>query len=451
MATYTPHSPKDVEKMLQAIGVSSVDELFTDIPEPLRYQGNMNLPKGISEYEAYELLRRLSEKNWQGVSFLGCGSYDHIIPAAVGSLMAHPAFVTAYTPYQAETSQGLLQAIFEFQTYITQLTGLEVSNASLYDGSTAAAEAVSIALQSKRKGNTILVSDGVHPHTREVLKSYYGESYKIESIPLKEDATDIGALQTALESSGTSDLNVAGVLIQSPNIFGTIEELDGVADMVHSSGALFILSVNPITLGTLVSPGELGADIAVGDTQPLGLPSCFGGPTVGFIGATQKLLRKIPGRIVGETKDSQGKRSYVLTLQAREQHIKRNRATSNICSNQALAAIGSTIYLSLVGYGGLQEVGALCMEKARYLREGLKEISGVKLFQQGHFFHEFTIEVENPEGFLEHLRRGGIFGGVHLGVFSPKWKNLITLAVTEKRTQAELDRYIELAKEAVDA
>ncbi len=447
MATYIPHSPQDKERMLQAIGVSSIDELFADIPKSLQYHGDMNLPAGVSEYEAETRLQELAERNRRGVSFLGCGSYDHIIPAAVPALMSHPAFVTAYTPYQAEISQGLLQAIFEFQTYITQLTGLDVSNASLYDGATAAAEAVSIALQTKKKGNTILVSEGVHPHTREVINTYYGSDYTIEVVPLVHGATDKKSLELSLGA------HVAGVLLQTPNFLGTVEDLTEVADLIHSHGALCMLSVNPMTLGTLASPAELGADIAVGDTQPFGLASCFGGPSVGFIAATQKLLRKIPGRIVGETKDTEGKRSFVLTLQAREQHIKRNRATSNICSNQALAAIGTTIYLSLVGFKGLQDAGNLCMQKARYLRNELAAIDKITLpfdnAQGGSFFHEFIFQVPNAQSFLQHLQQGGIFAGVHVGAFSKKWNNLIAVAVTEKRTKVEMDRYIALAKEAL--
>ncbi len=443
MATYIPHSPKDIERMLQAIGVSSLDDLFVDIPEHLRYQGDLDIPKGASEFEVQETLRTLSEKNISGTSFLGCGSYDHIIPAAVPSLMSHPAFVSAYTPYQAETSQGLLQAIFEFQTFITQLTGMDVSNASLYDGHTAAAEAVSIALQTNKKRNTILVSQAVHPHTIELLNTYYGTDYCIELVPLSGDSTDLTALEQALGD------HVAGVLFQTPNFFGTLEQLQGVADLVHSHGALCILSVNPITLGLSASPGELGMDIAVGDTQPFGLPSCFGGPSVGFIGATKKFLRKLPGRIVGETKDTEGRRSFVLTLQAREQHIKRNRATSNICSNQALAAIGTTVYLSLVGLAGLQEVGNLCMQKARYLRNELAQIPGISLPQGEHFFHEFIIEVEDPKQLLQHLQAGGIWGGVHLGAFRDDWNRYIAISVTEKRTKDEMDAYVSLVKEVL--
>ncbi len=445
MAHYIPHNPKDVQKMLQAIGVSSLDELFSDIPEDIRLSGELNIPLGVSEYEAQEKLRKLAEANTLGTSFLGCGSYDHIIPAAVPTIVQHPAFVTAYTPYQAEISQGLLQAIFEYQTYITQLTGLDVSNASLYDGHTAAAEAVSIAFQSKKKGKTILVSQGVHPYTIDVLKTYYGEDYSVKMIPLQGTDTNWSTLDTLLDD------DVVGVLAQSPNFLGTIEDLDGVADKVHDKKGLFILSTNPMTLGVLATPADWGADIAVGDTQPFGLAPCFGGPSVGFIAATQKLLRKIPGRIVGETVDTENRRSFVLTLQAREQHIKRNRATSNICSNQALAAIASTAYLGIVGYKGLQEVGEQSMSKARYLRDGLMQIDGISAPQGSEFFHEFIIEVAKPKQFLSFLQERGIFGGVHLGEFSSDWSSYIAVAVTEKRSKSDLDQYTALAKEAIHA
>lgn len=445
MAHYIPHNPADVKKMLQAIGVSSLDELFTDIPGDIRLSGDLNIPLGISEYEAQERLRKLAEKNMLGTSFLGCGSYDHIIPAAVPTIVNHPAFVTAYTPYQAEMSQGLLQAIFEYQTYITQLTGLEVSNASLYDGHTAAAEAASIAFQSKKKGKTLLVSQGVHPYTIDVLQTYYGEDYSVKIIPLKGTATDWNSLNTLLDD------DVVGVLAQSPNFLGTIEDFTGVADKVHDKKGLFMISVNPMTLGVLATPADWGADIAVGDTQPFGLAPCFGGPSVGFIAATQKLLRKIPGRIVGETVDTENRRSFVLTLQAREQHIKRSRATSNICSNQALAAIATTAYLGIVGFKGLQEVGDQSMSKARYLRDNLMKIDGIEAPQGSEFFHEFIIEVAHPERFLNFLQEQGVFGGVHLGVFSSEWANYIAVAVTEKRSKSDLDQYVALAKEAVHA
>ncbi len=444
---YIPHTEEDVKSMLQAVGVDSVEELFSDIPESVFLRKPLDVPEGVSEHEAAEFMKRLAEKNIRRTSFLGCGIYDHIVPAAVQQVASTPGFVTAYTPYQAEMSQGLLQAIFEFQTMICQLTGLDVSNASLYDGHTAAAEAAAIALQVRRKAHTILVSEGVHPFTRSVLASYYRDSdITIRTIPVEGGITRIQRLRELI------DEDTAAVILQTPNLFGILEDFTGFAEAVHEHKALCVISSNPMTLGLCRNQGSWGADIAVGDTQPFGLPASFGGPTVGYMAASQKLLRKMPGRIAGETVDAEGKRAFVLTLQAREQHIKRERATSNICSNQALAAIISTAYLAVTGPGGLQEAGSQCVSKAHYLYDKLKEIPAVRPFSDAPFFHEFTLDMgsgSQAKSFLREMSSRGIFAGVHLGDLDASCEGLVAVAVTEKRTRQQLDDYAARAQEVL--
>ncbi len=444
---YLPHTPEDVNQMLQSIGVEHVDDLFSDIPRPLRLKGSLGIPEGVSEYEALELMKRTAGMNLRLTSFLGCGIYDHIIPAAVGQVTANPAFSTSYTPYQAEMSQGMLQAIFEFQTLICRLTGLDVSNASLYDGHTAAAEAAAIALQVRRKADVILVSQGVHPFTRAVLETYYRDSgITIQTIPLKQGATDVQEMQRMLDSQ------TAAVILQTPNSMGVLEDFTGFSDEIHEHKALCVISSNPMSLGVCTSQGEWGADIAIGDTQCFGLTQSFGGPTAGYIAARQSLLRKLPGRIVGETVDTEGKRAFVLTLQAREQHIKRERATSNICSNQALAALATSAYLACVGPEGLTEVGRLCMQKARYLHNRLKAIPDIKMAFTKPFFHEFCLKFassDEAEQVLSLMRDRGYFAGVHLGKLDEAFNGLVALAVTEKRTRAELDGYADAMQEVL--
>ncbi len=444
---YIPHTQQDISVMLKAVGVSSVDQLFSDIPESVRLQGSLAVPQGVSEYEALKFMQGLSEMNIRCTSFLGCGIYDHIIPSAVKQVLSTPAFLTSYTPYQPEISQGLLQGIFEFQTMICRLTGMQVSNASLYDGHTAAAEAAAIALQAKRKAGTILVSAGVHPFTRKVLETHYrGSGIKIETVELHQGRTRLEDVKDLLSS------DAAALIVQTPNILGVLEDLDGFAEAVHEKKALFIVSSNPMTLGVCRNQASWGADIAIGDTQCFGLPQSFGGPTVGYIAAVEKLLRKMPGRIAGETKDAQGRRAFVLTLQAREQHIKRERATSNICSNQALAAFGTASYLALAGPEGLREAGVQCMSKAHYLYEKLGEIPGLHPVVEAPFFHEFAFYLASPEKakeYLDRMYRRGIFAGVHLGEMDSRFDGIVVSAVTEKRTREEMDRYAECTREVL--
>lgn len=446
-----PYSvPTDEEKrqMLSSLGVDSIDQLFADVPNHLYLDTNVSIPEGVSEYEALSYLEEVSNLNLRGTSYLGCGSYDRIIPSAVKHLSSLPTFLTAYTPYQPEISQGTLQAIFEFQSIICELTGMDVSNASLYDGHTAASEAVIIAKGSKRKGNVLLVSSTVHPSTVEVVRTHVsGSDIVIKMVGQKDGVVDTQELTSSIDDE------VFGVLLQSPNVYGYAEDYSGVADAVHQKKAKLIISSDPIALGMIKPQAEWGADIAIGDLQSCGLASCFGGPSTGYIATEEKLLRKLPGRIVGQTVDSKGRRAFVLTLQAREQHIKRERATSNICSNQAHAALTNAIYVSLLGYEGLQEVARQSMSKAHYLYEQLVGLEGVKPYSSQPFLYEFTVDLGSAKRldmFLSHMRQKGIFAGVRLSRICPDvCDSLLTVAVTEKRTRTELDRYITAAKEVL--
>ena len=446
MYPYLPHTDEEIQQMLSDIGVDSIDELFADIPEKIRYKGELNLPKSQSELEVYTRLQALADKNQHAVSFLGAGIYDHLIPSTVGAIMGRTEFYTSYTPYQAEISQGVLQAVFEFQTMMCELTSLEVSNASLYDGHTAASEACALAINSTRKTDTILYSSTIHPYTKQVLETFFEDlDVNLVQLPEKDGVLDTSSIKGQLTDS------VAALLVQSPNIYGILEDYSGVAEVLHENKSLFIVSSNPMSLGALKSQGEWGADIAIGDTQPFGLPAYYGGPSVGYIAATEKVLRKMPGRIVGQTEDEEGKRAFVLTLQAREQHIKRERATSNICSNQALAALGTTVYLATVGKEGFKELSVQNMQKAHYLAEKLQEEAGIELVADKPFFNEFTLKLPKPAvEVAAAMEKDGIFGGVALNELDASLPdNLLTVAVTEKRTADEMDRYVQSIKGAL--
>ncbi len=439
MFPYLPQTEGDIKEMLKVIGVEKVDDLFSDIPDDIVRKEPLDLPPGVSEYEVYKEMNRLAGKNKSGVSFLGCGSYDHLIPSVVKHVLQQPAFYTAYTPYQGEISQGVLQSIFEFQTHICELTGLDVSNASLYDGHTAASEAITMALNTRKKADTILVSETVHPHTLEVAKTFFSDiPVKFKTIKAEGYVTSLDALKAELDGS------VAAVLVQTPNFFGYMEDLTGFADAVHENKSLFIVSSNPMSLAVVKSQAEWGADIAIGDTQVFGLPRYFGGPSVGYMAATSKLLRKMPGRIVGQTVDRDGDTAYVLTLQAREQHIKRERATSNICSNQALAALSSAVYLSTVGWEGLKTAAGQSIQKAHYLYGRLTGELGLKPLSDNDFLYEFTLLIPDAERVLAELRKEGIFGGVSLAQFYPDLTDAVAIAVTEKRSKEEMDRFVDL-------
>ncbi len=449
MVPYIPHTDADRERMLKAVGVVSLDELFTEIPQDIQLHGPLSLESPMAEEEVLRHMKHLASMNRVGVSFLGMGSYDRIIPSVVSELSSLPSFVTAYTPYQPEISQGILQAIFEYQSIICELTGLDVANASLYDGHSAAAEAAAMMVSAKRKCNVVLVSETVHPYTLQVLDTWaLGTPNEIRIIPECNRTTDIATLASLL------DEHVAGVVVQSPNRYGFLEDYSSLADIVHENGSLLTISSDPLSLALQKSQAEWGADIAIGDTQPLGIPMAFGGPSCGYMAVRTHLMRKIPGRIVGETVDSKGKRAFVLTLQAREQHIKRERATSNICSNQALAALTTTIHVSVLGFEGMREAARQSWDKAHYLAEKLSMIPSVVMGGTAPFWTEFPLvfdTVERMEAVLESLADQGIHGGVRLGLLSGKVADASTLvvAVTEKRTKEELDAYVAIVREVL--
>ncbi len=450
MFPYLPHTQEEIDAMLRSLGHPDLESLFSDIPDDLKLKGPLRLPDGLAEYDVLREGRRMAESNLSGaLSFMGCGSYDHVIPQTVKHLLARSEFYTAYTPYQAEIAQGMLQSIFEFQTMICELTGLDVSNASLYDGATAAVEAAVMAVNSSpNDGDTILYSATLHPFTREVLHSHFANTkVKLLEVGEKDGVVDREDLLRKLGSGA----GVAGVICQSPNWYGCVEDYEGFADAIHEKEALFIVSSNPLSLGLLKSQGEWGADIGIGDTQPLGLPQSFGGPSVGYIGAREKLLRKMPGRIVGQSIDVDGKRAFLLTLQAREQHIKRQRATSNICSNQALFALASSIYLATVGKEGLREVCAINMENARHLRNLLTAIPKVRACHEKPFFNEFVVELPmDAETVCARALEQGILAGVPLcRVDARADKHKLLVAVTEKRTATEMERFEKVLREVI--
>jgi glycine dehydrogenase subunit 1 len=433
---YCPHTPEEIKEMLSAIGVATVEDLFAPIPDELRAK-TFNLPAGMSEFETYGRMRSIAGENTQAIThFIGGGFYDHIIPSVVDHLSGRAEFYTAYTPYQPECSQGTLQALFEYQTAICRLTGLDVSNASLYDGGTACAEAAMMALRVTGR-NKIVVDGCVSPFSRQVLKTYL---FNLD-VEVVEIAPLDGLLNRA-ELNKVLDDSVAAVLVQNPNFFGCIEDFTALAAQVHAKGALLIGSVYPISLGILKSPGETGIDIAVGDGQSLGNPLSFGGPSFGFIAAKKAFIRNLPGRIVGETVDRNGKRGYVLTLQAREQHIKRHKATSNICSNQGLYALRGLIFLSSIGKEGLADLARLNRDKAEYAKAQLTGIPGVTVLQSAPTFNEFTISLpKTADGVVTALLAQGIAAGVPLGQYYEGSENCLVVTVTEKRTKKEIDMF----------
>jgi glycine dehydrogenase subunit 1 len=434
---YLPMTDPDRTDMLAAVGVNSVEELFTEIPDTIRLQGDMNLPAPMAESTLVRHMRQLAGQNIAAdmyPSFLGAGVYDHHIPSVVGHVISRPEFYTAYTPYQPEISQGELQAIFEFQTMIAELTGMDVANSSMYDGPTALMEAANLAFGvTKRK--KIVISRTVHPEAREILAtSARGLGLEIVEIPYLNGITDLHELQA------TVDQETAAVIIQSPNFFGHLEDLSAVEPIAHGSKGLFIVSSNPLSLGLLKPPGQYGADIVVGDAQPLGISASFGGPHCGFFATTKALMRRIPGRIVGETVDEDGKRGFVLTLQAREQHIRRDKATSNICSNQALNALAAAVYLSAMGREGMREVASQNSHKAHYARKELSKIAGVELVFTTPFFNEFVVKLNQPIAKVNQvLLQHGLIGGYDLGLTYPELTEHMLIAVTEERTKEEID------------
>ena len=433
---YLPMTEEDKKAMLETIGVSSVDELFSDIPEKVRFKGEYNIKAAKSETALMKELFNMASRNAdlkRNVSFLGAGVYDHYMPVIVDHVISRSEFYTAYTPYQPEISQGELQAIFEFQTMICELTGMDVANSSMYDGGTALAEAAMLSAgHTKRK--KILVSGAVHPESKEVLKTYAkGQYLEVIEVPVDNGVTDIEALK------GLANEEIAAVIVQYPNFFGRIEPLKELEEIVHANKSLFVVSSNPLSLGVLTPPGKFGADIVIGDAQPFGIPTAFGGPHCGYFAVTTKLMRKVPGRLVGQTKDDQGRRGFVLTLQAREQHIRRDKATSNICSNQALNALAASVAMTALGKKGVREMAAANLQKAHYAKNAFKD-AGFEIVYEGHSFNEFVVKLNKPvKEINQKLLQKEIIGGYDLGRDYPELANHMLVAVTEQRSQDEID------------
>lgn len=432
---FIPHTPDDIGKMMEKVGISSLDQLYSDIPAEVILQRDYMIPSEMSEVELRKHFDELAAKNRKLTVFAGGGVYDHYSPSVVPHLLARSEFYTAYTPYQPEISQGTLQYIFEYQSIICELTGMEVSNASMYDGATATAESMFMMIASAKKKNRILIASTLRDNVADVVKTYASfRGIEISVIPEENGVTDLESLKAELDKG-----NVAGVILPMPNKYGIIEDFSGVAEMVATAKAQWTIHADLSTLAVLKTPAEWGADIACGDGQTLGMPMQFGGPYVGFIATNKGNLRKIPGRVVGATKDADGKRAFVLTLQAREQHIRREKATSNICSNQSLMALYATIYVALMGKKGMKEVNRLSCDGAHYLCErlvatGLFEVA----FEGKPFLKEFTLKTRiDVEGLEKYLAQNGFMGGVSLG------DGLVAFAVTEKRTKEEIDKFVE--------
>ncbi len=440
MARYIGNTNEDREQMLHEIGCDSIESLFSAVPDSVRLKDALNIPNAQSEPELVKNIKTLSNKNLNlddYTCFLGAGAYDHYIPAAIDQLILRQEFYTAYTPYQPEISQGTLQVIFEYQTMISELTGLPVVNASMYDGATAMTEAAIMACESTKR-TEILISAVVHPESRRVLNTYAQfRNMSIVELDYKDGKSDIEDLKNKVNK------NTAAVIIQSPNFFGIIEDIASVKDIIHDNKSLLIVSADPLSLALLKSPGELGADIAVGEGQSLGNSLSFGGPYLGYMAVTEKLMRKMPGRIVGETVDKDGNRGFVLTLQTREQHIRREKATSNICSNQALNALIATIYLTIMGKEGLREAADLCLKKAHYAYSELIKTGKFSPVFNGPFFKEFVVKSNVPVKELnDRLLESKIIGGYEIEKNYPELENGWLVAVTEKRTKEEIDKLV---------
>jgi len=437
---YIPNTPEDQRAMLDAIGVESIDDLFAMIPSELRLQGQLDLPPAMGEMDLAAYMNRLASENTVAEAcacFLGGGSYDHFIPALVDTVASRGEFYTAYTPYQAEASQGTLQAIFEYQTLITQLTGMDVSNASLYDGGTAAVDAVLMAMSATRRSGRVVTSRSVHPEYRQIMATY------LANLDTQLHVVDTPEGTTAAESLAAEvDSQTACVLVQHPNFFGCLEDVETLAGIAHAAGALLIVAAGPISLGLLKRPGDYGADIVVAEGQPLGNGLGYGGPYLGIMACGERFVRRMPGRLVGQTTDRRGRRCWVLTMQTREQHIRREKATSNICTNQGLMALRAAVYLAAMGPAGMRAVAELCLEKAHYAAEQLAGADSLELAFEAPFFNEFVVRL--ADGRVEHrlkaARQQGILAGVPLGRWYPELADCLLIAVTEKRTKEEIDR-----------
>ncbi|HDK4498294.1 TPA: aminomethyl-transferring glycine dehydrogenase subunit GcvPA [Staphylococcus aureus] len=444
---YIPLTEKDKQEMLQTIGAKSIGELFGDVPSDILLNRDLNIAEGEAETTLLRRLNRIASKNITKethTSFLGAGVYDHFAPSVVDAMISRSEFYTAYTPYQPEISQGELQAIFEFQTLICELTDMDVANSSMYDGMTSFAEACILAF-SQTKKNKIVVSKGLHYQALQVLHTYAKtrKEFEVVEIDLDGTVTDLKKLEAAVDDE------TAAVAVQYPNFYGSIEDLEKIQSFIEDKKALFIVYANPLALGLLTPPGSFGADIVVGDTQPFGIPAQFGGPHCGYFATTKKLMRKVPGRLVGQTQDDEGNRGFVLTLQAREQHIRRDKATSNICSNQALNALASSIAMSALGKQGIYDIAVQNIEHANYakqqfIKKGFEVLDGTS-------FNEFVVKFDKPiQQVNEELVKYNIIGGFDLGVVSDDFKNHMLIAVTELRTKDEIDTFVEKAGELND-
>ncbi|HDH4075790.1 TPA: aminomethyl-transferring glycine dehydrogenase subunit GcvPA [Staphylococcus aureus] len=444
---YIPLTEKDKQEMLQTIGAKSIGELFGDVPSDILLNRDLNIAEGEAETTLLRRLNRIASKNITKethTSFLGAGVYDHYAPSVVDAMISRSEFYTAYTPYQPEISQGELQAIFEFQTLICELTDMDVANSSMYDGMTSFAEACILAF-SQTKKNKIVVSKGLHYQALQVLHTYAKtrKEFEVVEIDLDGTVTDLKKLEAAVDDE------TAAVAVQYPNFYGSIEDLEKIHSFIEDKKGLFIVYANPLALGLLTPPGSFGADIVVGDTQPFGIPAQFGGPHCGYFATTKKLMRKVPGRLVGQTQDDEGNRGFVLTLQAREQHIRRDKATSNICSNQALNALASSIAMSALGKQGIYDIAVQNIEHANYakqqfIKKGFEVLDGTS-------FNEFVVKFDKPiQQVNEELVKYNIIGGFDLGVVSDDFKNHMLIAVTELRTKDEIDTFVEKAGELND-
>ena len=428
MARFTPHTEADVGEMLEAIGVDSLDDLFADVSP--KFEGELDLPPALSEYEALADVNEAAKENVSELPvFVGAGAYDRIVPSAISAIAQRGEFLTSYTPYQPEVSQGHLQVVFEFQSMISELTGLEVSNASVYDGSNAVAEAALMTARLTKRDPKVAVSKGLNPRYREVVETY---GVEVVELPFDGGTTDFSEVPD----------DVSGVFVQSPNYYGIVEDIEAASEAAHEVGALSVTVCDPISLAVLEAPGNLGADVAVGEAQPLGMPLSFGGPYAGYMATRKEHVRQLPGRIAGETVDEDGRLAYVLTLRGREQDIRRARANSNICTNQALTALSATVYAALMGPEGLREVAELSASKAHYLADGL-QASGFKLrYPDAPFLWEFVVELPDVKKTNEALLENGIVGGLDLG------DGAMLVAVTEKRTKKDLDAFVEVVSNA---
>ncbi|MDI9641365.1 aminomethyl-transferring glycine dehydrogenase subunit GcvPA [Kamptonema cortianum] len=432
---YIPHTEDDVKEMLATIGVDSIEDLFVEIPDDLKVKGELNVPSGMDEHQLFRYLQQLSEKNVdlsRTVCFLGAGIYDRFIPATVGAVISRGEFLTAYTPYQPEASQGYLQTIYEFQTMIADLYGMDLANASMYDGATSMAEAAIMA-HSINKRKKVFVSGAVHPHYRQVLDTYcWSMDLEVVEIPHVEGSTT---------EFSSVDEHAACVIIQSPNFFGIIEDLATARDAARGAGSLFIVVADPTAAAILPTPGEFDADVVVGEGQPLGIPMGFGGPLLGLFACKKELVRSIPGRIVGRTNDAQGRPGFTMTLRTREQDIRREKATSNICTNEALMALASTVYMSALGKNGIREVCEATVRNTQYAIQQLTA-AGARLRFSGKVFGEFVLDLgKNAESVQRKLIDQGILAGLPLGIYDPALENCLLVAVTEVRTKSQIDDY----------